>query len=202
MNANVEEPDRSSAATPPAAVPGRTDGVALAALVVGVGAVLASVIGVGIFFGVAAVVLGVAARGRAHRSGRSTTLATAGVILGVAGAVIGAGVVAVFLFGGDRDPVAATVRPRTAAAVDDVVLTRCEIGSDGRALATGAFRDPTAAGGELQSVRVVFVRDDTVVGTAVDRVELDDGGNGEFRVETRVDGADPVTCAVDDISRE
>ncbi len=92
------DPRTPPPAAPPYGAPGhhRSKGLALAALVVGVLALVTSwtIVG-GVVLGIAAIVLGVLARGRVRKgTGDGKGLATAGIVLGVVSLLVAAAVAA------------------------------------------------------------------------------------------------------------
>lgn len=207
--ASLIVPPSAEAAPVEAVMSEGSTGLGLAALVLGVAAVLTSAVVVGLFFGVAAVVLGVASRGRSGSQQRTRSWATAAIVLGVAGVVLGIGFGLVYAIvradsGADTSTPAAT-SALTPAPVDTVMLTRCDVVDGRRAKAAGTFRDPSGSGA-THVVRVVFLRDGAVIGTATATVVGEPGdaisaGSADFEVETVVDGTGALTCAVDGIYR-
>jgi uncharacterized membrane protein len=81
------------------APPARRDNAGVASLILGVIGLLTSVLCVGTFFGIAAVVLGFVSRSRAWRDGQSSPVkAIVGIVLGLLSMIVGLGLLVLFVW--------------------------------------------------------------------------------------------------------
>jgi len=191
---------------PPYGAPPPTNGMATAALVIGIIAALAvfTLIGAFVAFvpGVTAVVLGILGLQRAGRTpdGRGRGLAIAGIVLGALATVaslVAFAVVAVFVASSDTALVG-----EQPAAVDDYELTdrTCEV-EDGQAVASGILVNRSGQGHGFAVV--TEFRDGTVpLGTRTTELEseLEDGASWGWEVVLPVDvdqvDTDSLDCRV------
>jgi hypothetical protein len=175
---------------------GPTNGLAIAALILGILAIIScwSVAG-GVLFGIAAVVLGIIARRRDRAAGRRAGVANAGLITGIAGIVLGVGFLVLYIAivdstddlfddGGSADP-------STYQLTDDT----CEVDSSGEITATGTIEN-TSDRIRTYRVRARFTAGGDTIDSDSDSLVVGRGDTRDYELHGDVGDAEGVSCEI------
>ncbi len=177
----------------------QSNGLALAALIVGIAAIVLCFTFV---LGIVAVALGAVGLGKARSAGgKGKGQAITGIVLGLLSLLLGAGSWIALARGADRveeavDELAGPADPDTY----DIEVERCELDRFGTALAQGRIEN-TSDNERNYEIRVEFVRRGEVLDSGNTIVTNVAAGDSEtWEVNGIVDGDANVRCTVTDVN--